>query len=421
VHSDKTFPCARACRERAHADPGVPSARDRWPALLALGFAVLFGGTVRAQTQDAVPAQGGAAAPAPNVPAADGLPLGAAGGTDQQLYGIDDGTTDTSLGLTLGGTLCWMQRFDTRPQAEFDLLSEIQVAYGFPGFPGFCVPNGTTATVCVWEDPNDDGDPVDAILLRQQATTVQNADSHFLNPVAIPATTVERTFFVGVFLKHLQNQFPASRDTNTTSQGRAFFLGTVLPNGVFDPANLLAAAHTQIFSMDTAGTPPGSLNSVWRLRALGDSPQITTYCTPKVNSLGCTPQISHTGVPRATSFFGFVLRGTQVRNQKVGLLLYGTTGRDNLPFQGGFLCMSVPRRRSVARSSGGTALPTNDCTGVLELDMNAFAHGVYGGTPNAALLVAGNLVDCQWWGRDSGFPAPNNSSLSGGLEYPVLP
>jgi hypothetical protein len=315
--------------------------------------------------------------------------------------------------------LCWFQRFETPLFPGYDLITEVQVAYGFPANPGFGVPDGTAATVCVWEDPTDDGDPVDAVLLVQQATTVQNGDSNFLNSVPIPAVTVQGSFFVGVFLFHTANRFPASRDTATPSSGRAFFVGTTTLGGTFDPAHLASVGHTQIFSLDTASG--GSLSSVWRVRALGQGPLTSTYCIPKTNSAGCVPQIAALGVPRASSFFGFVVASFQMRNQKPGLLLYGTTGAAGIPFQGGFLCVNPPLRRSVPRSSGGSALPANDCTGVYEIDMNAFAQGVYGGAPFGALLVAGTTVQCQWWGRDPGFPAPNGSALSNGLQYSVLP
>jgi hypothetical protein len=59
------------------------------------------------------------------------------------------------------------------------------------------------------------------------------------------------------------------------------------------------------------------------------------YCTAKINSLGCLPAIGFTGVPSATSGIGFVVRGTNVRNNKNGLLFYGVSGRASLPFQGG--------------------------------------------------------------------------------------
>jgi hypothetical protein len=102
-------------------------------------------------------------------------------------------------------------------------------------------------------------------------------------------------------------------------------------------------------------------------------------------------------------------------------LFYGVTGRLALPFQGGTLCVQFPLKRSPGRSSGGAAPPANDCTGVYEIDMTAFAKGFYGGSPLPALNQAGTTVNCQWWGRDSGFSFPNNTTLSAGVEYLITP
>jgi hypothetical protein len=53
--------------------------------------------------------------------------------------------------------------------------------------------------------------------------------------------------------------------------------------------------------------------------------------------------------------------------------------------------------------------------------MNLFAVGGLGGTPLAQLRVVGTTVNCQFWGRDPGFPAPDNTSLSDALQYVVGP
>jgi hypothetical protein len=140
------------------------------------------------------------------------------------------------------------------------------------------------------------------------------------------------------------------------------------------------------------------------------------YCAAKVNSLGCTPSIAFTGVPNVANTSGYVITCTNVRNNKSGLLFYSVNGPTSSPFQGGTLCVKSPIKRTPAVNSGGNGAPANDCSGVYSIDFSAFSHGLLGGAPAAALTVAGTQVDCQWWGRDPGFPAPNNTTLSNGLE-----
>jgi hypothetical protein len=148
-------------------------------------------------------------------------------------------------------------------------------------------------------------------------------------------------------------------------------------------------------------------------------PPAGVYCVSKTNSLGCSPSISSSGTPSTSASSGFTIRAQQVRNNKSGLLLYGATGRANLPFQGGTLCVNPPLKRSLVLGSGGAPAPANDCSGIFAIDMNAFAQGLLGGSPSPLLLTPGTQVNTQFWGRDPGFPAPFDSTLSDGFEYSV--
>ena len=146
----------------------------------------------------------------------------------------------------------------------------------------------------------------------------------------------------------------------------------------------------------------------------------TAYCTAKLNSVGCVPSIGSTGTASATAGSGFVVNATNMINNKSCLLFYGTTGQAAIPFQAGTLCVAAPVKRTPATVTGGNP-PPNDCSGQPWIDMNLFAVGGLGGTPLPALTIAGTVVNCQWWGRDPGFVAPDNTQLTNGLEYTVCP
>jgi probable HAF family extracellular repeat protein len=164
------------------------------------------------------------------------------------------------------------------------------------------------------------------------------------------------------------------------------------------------------------GTNPSGFMEGW-IATLGCATS-TSLCTAKTNSPGCVPMIFGTGIPSATATGGFVVRATQMLNNMPGLLIYGFNGAAALPFQGGTLCVGSPVFRTSGLNSGGSPAGA-DCTGVYSLDMNAFAHGLLGGTPQPNLTVPGTTVNCQFWGRDTGFTAPNNSQLSNGLRFEI--
>jgi hypothetical protein len=225
-------------------------------------------------------------------------------------------------------------------------------------------------------------------------------------PIDIPDIPLTMGQVTGVALKF------------TTVGPRYFGTGTP-PIGTYSDANLTlntgesrSAPFTPTGSFFTSRELVGSITYV----TAGGGP--TVYCTAKTNSLGCTPTIGSVGTPSATSGSGFVVSASNVLNNKNGLLFYGVSGQAATPFQGGTLCVQSPIKRTPGTNSAGNP-PPNDCSGVFSIDMNLFAVGGLGGTPLPALTVPGSVVDCQFWGRDPGFAAPNNTTLSDGLEFVV--
>ena len=140
---------------------------------------------------------------------------------------------------------------------------------------------------------------------------------------------------------------------------------------------------------------------------------VTAYCTAKVNSLGCTPQIGWAGLPSVSGATPFTVTASQVINQRSGLFFFGKSGRLAQPFQGGTVCVRAPIQRTPVRSSGGS-VGALDCSGLLSLDFAPYLQGALG--PG---LSPGEMVHGQWWYRD---PLSSFSiGLTDAIEFQVQP
>jgi len=120
--------------------------------------------------------------------------------------------------------------------------------------------------------------------------------------------------------------------------------------------------------------------------------QVSTYCTGKLNSEGCVPQIDGQGTPSINSAAGdFVLSATDVIAGNTGLLFWGLAP-DNQPFLGGTLCVAGPLQRMSSQAAMGAG---GSCSGTLTEDFGvAMSSGTF---PN---LQVGVDVYAQFYARD---------------------
>ena len=74
--------------------------------------------------------------------------------------------------------------------------------------------------------------------------------------------------------------------------------------------------------------------------------------------------------------------------------------------------MTAPLKRLGGPTSGGSV----GCTGSFATDFNVrIASGI------DPWLVPGARICGQWWSRDNGFSAPNNTNLTDAIEFVIQP
>ncbi|MBK7875868.1 MAG: PD40 domain-containing protein [Planctomycetes bacterium] len=138
----------------------------------------------------------------------------------------------------------------------------------------------------------------------------------------------------------------------------------------------------------------------------------TSYCTPRVNSQGCTPVLAASGVAAASGGNAFVLTATNLINRSSATLFWSLVQSTD-PFAGGTMCVAAPLRRAFTASSGGSATGV-DCTGSLSFDFNPLIRA--GSSP---VLIPGSVVYAQVTFVDAG--DPSGIGLTDAIAFRILP
>lgn len=126
-------------------------------------------------------------------------------------YALDDGTGNFTIGPSqFDANMTWLNTFQAEP--GFDWITEVSVSFGDiadnDGNSG-----SDMVTVAVLEDPNNDGDPSDAVLLGTGTGVWTDQASNVFLPFVLDAPVqVEGTFFVAVMMDVLERANPARMD-----------------------------------------------------------------------------------------------------------------------------------------------------------------------------------------------------------------
>ncbi len=168
------------------------------------------------------------------------------------IHFYDDGSSETSMGLTPGGDLCWIHRFDALPGGEY--VETVDTIFGSAAMPGYGPPDGTPCDAFVWIDPNNDGNPEDCILLASEAFQVENIDTDYMNEIPLSDVVfVVDEFYVGCCVTLQHGQYIAPVDLDTAYNAGDAWIGYSLIQGGFDPDDL--ANNDELAEMASLGYP----------------------------------------------------------------------------------------------------------------------------------------------------------------------
>jgi large repetitive protein len=153
------------------------------------------------------------------------------------VYQIDDGSSENSVGLTLGGDVICLNQYTVIPGSE--TITSIDIAWGTPSFPDPTL-IGLPYTVVLWGDPNNDGNPNDPanVLTTASGVITDQGNDIFLNTAITPTTITGTSFFVGFLIPNTASgQFPASFDQDNPQFNRSYIAGGAAGTGDINNLN----------------------------------------------------------------------------------------------------------------------------------------------------------------------------------------
>ncbi len=165
-------------------------------------------------------------------------------------YALDDGAGNWAIGPSQwDAEVLWGNVFDVQP--GFETIDALSVSFGSS------VPLGRTFTLVVFEDPNDDLSPVDAVPLIQASGLTESTPPNTFLTLSIPETTVSGSFFVACMMDLNQGESVARMDPDTDA-GRSWIF--------FDDAIDLDNLGGSPLFYNMTQTP---FNGTWMVRAHG--------------------------------------------------------------------------------------------------------------------------------------------------------
>jgi hypothetical protein len=184
---------------------------------------------------------------------------GGAGGTpDPFEYRLDDGTGNFTIGPSqFNANMTWLNTFQA--QAGRERITRVSVSFGNI-FDNNGVAGSDAVTVAVLNDPNNDGNPADAVLLATgTGTWTAQASNTFLHFDLDTDAVVEGTFFVAVMMDVLQRANPARMDPQGQGAGTLSWL-------FYNPEPNLDDLGSSPFILRMADSP---FIGAWMIRAEG--------------------------------------------------------------------------------------------------------------------------------------------------------
>ena len=141
------------------------------------------------------------------------------------------------------------------------------------------------------------------------------------------------------------------------------------------------------------------------------------YCTAGTSFFGCTVSLGATGDASASASSGFTLFGQNAQTGRFGSFIFGTNGRQAMPWgtSDSFMCVVPPLKRGGVVNSVGTG----SCGGGFAQDLNALWCSTCPAPQKNP--GAGAVVQAQLWYRDPMSTSNQTTVFSNAIEFLVAP